>query len=356
MVNLLVSLGADITFINRQRQGVVEICARHGHLHLLKYFIGHQNVKVYKKLIALLDDEEEDIVIGSCSMISGLTSSSGEGSDEQLTSFIGEGLVSGLVGVLRRNHGDNVKAAILDLLKNVLRIKHGRRKLVEADGIPVLVSLIDGQVRNLLPTLIGWMCDLTAEKDFAEDLSASFIPSLIKVLSILAQGTPPEVLQPTLQTIGLLAASSPPCKDAMGRQNGLLALMVKLFQVCQSKPLLIAWSEAVGLMAEGNQNNQNLFIDENTGLCLHQMLKSKNRDVHMSAVETVYRLVEGNPQAQRRMMEWGNLSGLIHLLRRSKSQRTQESVGRALWALAGGEMEAQRMVAARIGADQVTGL
>ncbi|XP_040185296.1 ankyrin and armadillo repeat-containing protein-like [Rana temporaria] len=353
MVNLLVKLGAVVTCINRHRQGVVEICALQGHLHLLQYFIGlhNKNLNVYKKLIALLDsdEEEEDHVVGSCSMISQLTSPSGEGSDGHLKGFIEEGLVSGLVGVLRRSFGEKVKATTLYLLKNILRCKNGRRKLLEIGGIQVLVSLMDSKLRNLFPTIMDSVCELSAEEDSAEELSKTFIPTLREVLSVLEEEAPEEVLQPILQGTGLLAASSPPWKDAMGRQSGLLTLIVKLFQVCQSKPLLISWSDAVGRIAEGHQNNQSILINENAGLCLHHMMKSKNRDVQMSAVETLYRLVEGNPHTRRRVLESGNLSSLIHLLRRSKSQRTQEAVARALWTLAGDEMEAQRMVAARIG-------
>lgn len=293
MVNLLVKLGAVVTFVNRHRQGVVEICALQGHLHLLQYFIGlhNKNLNVYKKLIALLDsdEEEEDHVVGSCSMISQLTSPSGEGSDGHLKGFIEEGLVSGLVGVLRRSFGEKVKATTLYLLKNSLRCKNGRRKLLEIGGIQVLVSLMDSKLRNLFPTIMDSVCELSAEEDSAEELSKTFIPTLREVLSVLEEEAPEEVLQPMLQDTGLLAASSPPWKDAMGRQSGLLTLIVKLFQVCQSKPLLISWSDAVGRIAEGNQNNQSTLINENAGLCLHHMLKSKNRDVQMSAVETLYR-------------------------------------------------------------------
>lgn len=76
---------------------------------------------------------------------------------------------------------------------------------------------------------------------------------------------------------------------------------------------------------------------------------------HFNPVSCIcLRLVEGNPHTRRRVMESGNLSSLIHLLQRNKSQRTQEAVARAVWTLAGDEMEAQRMVAGRIGADQMT--
>ncbi|KAM5138774.1 uncharacterized protein ACMZJ9_017284 [Mantella aurantiaca] len=349
MVDLLIRLGADVTLVNRRRQGVVNVCVLHGRLHLLRYFIGlrRRDLDVYGKLIALLGSGEEDDVVGSCSMISKLAGPPEDGSEGHLEAFLAGGLVPGLVDVLGGGFGDTVKAAALYLLRDVSRCQSGRRKILEVGGLQVLVSLIDRPLRSLFPAIMDSVCALAAETDFAEDLSAAVIPALTKVLSVLEVEPPEEVLQPVLQDMGLLASSSPPCQDAMGRQSGLLALLVKLFQVCRSKSLVTSWSEAVGRVADGNRNNQSVFGDEKAGACLHQMLRSKNRDVQMSAVETLYRLVEGNPG--RKVLDAGNLSVLIQLLRRSKSQRTQESVARAVWSLAGDETEEKRTVAARIG-------
>ncbi|XP_044128882.1 ankyrin and armadillo repeat-containing protein isoform X2 [Bufo gargarizans] len=139
------------------------------------------------------------------------------------------------------------------------------------------------------------------------------------------------------------------CKDSIGKEASLLATLVKLFKVCQTNPLIVVWGDAIGSIAEGNRSNQDVFLSENIGSCLYQMLKSHNREVQMSAVKTIHRLVDGNPQAQRKVMESNNLSPLVHLLKRSKSQFTQEAITRTLWALSGQDAEAQRMVAARIG-------
>ncbi|XP_068115958.1 ankyrin and armadillo repeat-containing protein-like isoform X2 [Hyperolius riggenbachi] len=351
MVSLLIKLGADVTYVNRQQQGVVDMCVLHGHYHLLQYFIDlhHQNLNVYKKLIALLDSETEEDLIGSTSMISKLTSQLENWSDGHLKKFVDDGLVTELTDLFQRNLGDTVKVAGLNLLTNVLSHEIGRREFLKKGGIQVLVSLINNGSRQVVSGVLRCIGQLAIEKEYAEEFSEALIPALRKVLSASDQETSEEILQSALQVMGLIASTSSLSKETIGKPNGLLAQLVKVFPLCHSKSLISSWSEAVRYIAEGNQPNQNSFIDENISTCLHQMFRSKNREIQMLAVETLHRLVEGNLHAQKRIMGSSNFSSLVHLLRRSKSQRSQECIAGAAWVLAGADRESRRTVAARIG-------
>ncbi|KAM9302210.1 uncharacterized protein PAF06_015492 [Gastrophryne carolinensis] len=370
LVSLLVGFGADVTYVNRRQEGVVDICVHDGHLHILRYFIDlhHQTINVYKELLKHLDSDAAEDILASCTMIAELTSQSG-GHREAL---VEEGLVSRLVGVFEKNVGDTVKATTLQLLKYILKgtcqesmtmtsdegssppdpgegSTVGEKMLLDKDGIQVLISFIRNRPKMLLPDIIECLFQLITSKDFAEEFSGLIIPALGEVMADSFQETQEQVLQPSLKVLGLLAAVSPLCKDIIGQQSGFLTLLVRLFQVCRSKPLTIAWSEAVGHIADEHQRNQDILTDENIGWCLQQMLKSKDRDVQMSAVETTFRQVSGNSRAGKQMAESGSFSPLLRLLRKSKSQRSQESIARVVWALAGEDPESQRTVAARIG-------
>ncbi|XP_069072092.1 ankyrin and armadillo repeat-containing protein-like [Pleurodeles waltl] len=61
------------------------------------------------------------------------------------------------------------------------------------------------------------------------------------------------------------------------------------------------------------------------------------------------RLVEGNPNAQKNIMESNGIAPLVSILKQSRTQHMQEAVAEALWAVAGTDVGVQREVAARIG-------
>ncbi|XP_069594537.1 ankyrin and armadillo repeat-containing protein-like [Ranitomeya imitator] len=352
MVQLLVSHGADVSYVNTCRQGVIEISALFHHADLIKLFLSLHNMdlNVYKKLVALLDHNAEDVVKGACLVMLELTlQSEDQESMCHLNHLVDEGLVSNLVDLLKKNFAEDVKMQILNLFKCILQHKNVRRKMLEVDGFKILVSLIFDEYKLLLPGVMSCIYELVADKDFAEDVSKTVIPVLIKLLSSLQQENQEDVLKSTLKVLDLMAAGSVMCRDSIGKEAGLLGILVKLFKVCQVLALLTVWSGAIGSIAEGNRNNQDIFLNENIGSCLHQMLKSHKRDVQMSAVKTLYRLVEENPQAQKKVIESNNFSPLVHLLRRSKSQFTQEAIAKTLWSLSGQDTETRRMVAARIG-------
>ncbi|XP_075432502.1 ankyrin and armadillo repeat-containing protein-like isoform X2 [Ascaphus truei] len=351
MVNLLVNLGANIAFVNRQSHGVIEICALHGHLDLLRYFLHLCNPKlnVCKRLVALLDSDSEEDILRACSVICELVNQSVGVMNCHIYSFLAEGLVSGLLNVLRKHLVDDVKKQALNVLQNIVRNGNVKRQISENDGFQVLVSLVLNGSRQLLSGLVDAICELASEKNFAEAHSANIIPALMKVVSNADKENREDILLPALRAMDFLATVSPICKDAIGKQAGLLRVLVRLFKECRAKPLLITWGDTVGSIAEENTNNQNIFISENVGSHLNQMLKSQHKEVQMSAVKSLHRVVEGNLNAQKTIMESNGMTPLIHLLKRSQSQHSQEAVAETLWALAGVETETQRTVAARIG-------
>ncbi|MEE6513782.1 hypothetical protein FKM82_021589 [Ascaphus truei] len=262
MVNLLVNLGANIAFVNRQSHGVIEICALHGHLDLLRYFLHLCNPKlnVCKRLVALLDSDSEEDILRACSVICELVNQSVGVMNCHIYSFLAEGLVSGLLNVLRKHLVDDVKKQALNVLQNIVRNGNVKRQISENDGFQVLVSLVLNGSRQLLSGLVDAICELASEKNFAEAHSANIIPALMKVVSNADNENREDILLPALRAMDFLATVSPICKDAIGKQAGLLRVLVRLFKECRAKPLLITWGDTVGSIAEENTNNQNIFI------------------------------------------------------------------------------------------------
>ncbi|OCT84560.1 hypothetical protein XELAEV_18022713mg [Xenopus laevis] len=347
MVNILIKHGADITFHNRQSHGVIEMCAIYEHVDLLRYFLSlaDQNLNVYKKLVALLYSDKKDYIISACSVIAGLMGQQEDALSSLVDSLLAESLVLGLVTVLEKNIADNAKKYVFNILKLVLENSNAKKQVCKDNHIAALIPMVFSVSRQLVPDLLDAVCELINEVSFAETYSANIIPVLMKLLS----NKDKDVLLPALKAMALMAAASPICKDALGKQTDLVPLLVQLFYECQQKTLMVAWSEAVGNIVEGNPNNQNSFICENIGTILHQMLKFKTRDVQMSAIKTIHRLVSSNVTAQKTFMEQNGISPLLHLLKRTRTVRTQEEIIQTLWALAGADKERQRIIAARIG-------
>uniref|UniRef100_A0A8C5PLJ5 Ankyrin and armadillo repeat-containing protein n=1 Tax=Leptobrachium leishanense TaxID=445787 RepID=A0A8C5PLJ5_9ANUR len=353
MVNLLVNLGVDINSVNGQNHGVVEICALHGHLGLIRYLLclDHPRLNVCRKLVAMLESDLEKEIQCSCAMISELTSKTG--TDEDIGShtdrFIAEGLISGLLSVLKSKIVNDVKNSALNVLKMILCNKCAKRHLMESGGTQVLVSLLLMKSHVLLPGLMEAICELTSEEDFTDSDSANIVPALLKVISDATYESKDTVLLPAFKAIGLLARCSVVYQEAIGKQVGFIPVFVKLHKECQSEVLLVTWSVAVGCIARENSHNQDAFMNENIISCLLKMMRSRYKDVKMSSVKTVCRLAEGNIQVQKTFKESGVVLPIIQLLRKNQSQHTQEAIAETLWVLAGADIEAQRIMAARIG-------
>ncbi|KAM4614102.1 uncharacterized protein O3C94_022137 [Discoglossus pictus] len=351
MVHLLLNLGANIEWVNSQSHGVVEICAIHRHQDVLRYFLKLDNptINVCRRLVTFLDSDSEDYVFSTCSVIHNLTTQPSDAIQSHINSLLAEGLVLGLIKVLKKNISEDANISVLNVLKSLLKNKSVKRQFIESDGVEVIVLLVFKGSRHLYSGLVETICELASEQSFGEKHLATIVGALLQLISNTDDDNKYNVLLLALRAMGLLATNSPVGKEAFGKQDGFISTLVGVFKDCQPKSLTIAWSEAVGTITERHPNNQNLFIKEKVGLLIGQMLKSKPKDVQMSAVKTLNRLVEGNVQAQKNIVDLGTVTPLMQLLKRSKSQTTQEAIAETLWALTGADTDTERTISARIG-------
>ncbi|XP_053575185.1 ankyrin and armadillo repeat-containing protein [Bombina bombina] len=292
MVNLLVKHGANIAYVNRQNHGVVEICAIYRHIDLLEYFISLDNkdIDVYKRLVTLLDSDSKDDILISCSVIYNLTNQQVSVTQSHVENFANEKLISGMISVLRKNIEDEAKISALDVIKCLLENENvNKRHTLENNDVEVLISLVSQGSSQILTGLMETICELVSEKSFAEVHCVNIIPAFLKVFSNFENSDKEYILLPAFRAIGLMATNSSVAKEAIGKQSGLISSLVKLFKESQPKSVIIAWSDAIGRIAENHLSNQNLFVNENVGLHASEMLKLKQKDVQMSAAKTLYR-------------------------------------------------------------------
>ncbi|KAJ1082194.1 hypothetical protein NDU88_002362 [Pleurodeles waltl] len=270
-------------------------------------------------------------------------------------SLIQEGLVPVLLQVLAKDLEDNVKQHALTILHSILKYGNVKEQIIQCNGFQVLIPLIREEQRKMLSSVINLIDELASEKLCVEALcTANAIPALVNIIvhvdnvNCLEKGSRESILIPAVCVLGLMAEASADCKDALGKQE-YLSVLVSLFKESESRKLLIVLSKAVANILAKHQRNQDAFIKENGVLPLIQMEKSKHKVVQVCAINLLNRLVEGNPNAQKNIMESNGIAPLVSILKQSRTQHMQEAVAEALWAVAGTDVGVQREVAARIG-------
>ncbi|XP_078527600.1 uncharacterized protein LOC144799873 isoform X2 [Lissotriton helveticus] len=355
-VELLVLLGADTAAVNSQRLGVTELCAMHGHMHLLDYFISlrRSQLNIFKNLIIFLDSNSAKEALCAGSIIATATVKTPGTSNSWSPSLIKEGLVPVLLQVLAKDLGD-VKQYALNILHNILKYENVKEQILQCNGFQVLIPLIQEEQRKMLSSVINIIDELVSEKNCVEAMcTANAIPALVNIIAhvnnvnISEKESRESILIPAVHILGVMAEQNADCKDTIGKQE-YLSVLVSLFKESESRKLLIVLSKAVANILSKHPKNQDAFIKENGVFPLIQMEKSKHKVMQICAINLLNRLVEGNPNAQKNILESNGIAPLVPMLKQSRTQHMQEAVAEALWAVAGTDVGAQREVAARIG-------
>ncbi|KYO32635.1 ankyrin and armadillo repeat-containing protein isoform X1 [Alligator mississippiensis] len=366
VAELLVGRGADVAALNAQQHGVAELCALHGHWALLRYFLalGDPRVNVCARLISLLQSDVDREALSAGLALAHLMDEASGAAPCPAPRLLEQGLVPAVLGMLGKDASHTVKEQALHLLNSLLRARGGKEEVAKHGGIQVLVSLLSEGAEGLLGGVVGAICEIACEKSFAEELhSAGAIPAFQRVLSAarrgssscLGTGSGEPLAAGSLRSLDLMAEACKSCKDDMGKQHGFLSGLVQLAEECRSPSLMIVWSEVVESVTANHPNNQAAFLAVDGAVPLIHMMKSKARDVQLQAIKALHRLVEGNPDAQKKVLELGGTLPLIQLLQKSQSPHVQEVVADALWALAGAETECQRTVAEGMGVNMLVG-
>uniref|UniRef100_H3AXI9 Uncharacterized protein n=1 Tax=Latimeria chalumnae TaxID=7897 RepID=H3AXI9_LATCH len=356
-VELLVNLGANITVINARNLGVVEICALHGYVELLEYFISLNNPKlnVYQRLVKFVNSDSEEETLSANKVIAMMTDRKLARAKLHVLAFIDQGLVPSLLDVLNKTCAEIVKEHTLKTLNNILQEAKAKEQLFKNNGFSVLTSLISKRPGQLLVGTVNAIHEIASEKDYAEALFlANAVPVLTEVLNIITKcsnsvTSQSGVLIYVLNSLGLMAQACTNCKEAIGKEHGLLSIMAEMFEECNSKSVLIALSEAIATIVEYHSFNQDAFIDKNVAAYLIQLAKAKSKDLQLSAIKTLHRLVEGNSYAQKNILDYGGAIPLMQLLKKRQTQNIQEVVVQTLWALSGKDTEKRRTMATKIG-------
>ncbi|RUS75422.1 hypothetical protein EGW08_016801 [Elysia chlorotica] len=351
-VSCLINMGAKTNVTNSQNHGAVEICAIKEYISLLRYLISQNlsNLPVWKNLLKMMssDLEEEAESAGKC--LRTLTDRSEElGISSDWRTFYENGGVPTVVKVAKNTMQDYAKIPAFQTLLNVIEMPEVKEQFVSSGGVPAFVKLLKSTNTFAVQLSAQVLKDVAEVPQYAETISQQqAIPNLLKVLQTIRD---PEVLVPVVEAVGAIAMASPKLRSTVGSAQGMVQALVSLFETNNHPSLLLALTNVVSQIVEGDKANQNAFVNE--GITHHivsvVMNQIRNKDIQASAVEAIHKLAEANKQTQKDLLDKGAERLLMQMLKKNRAEALQEKTAMALWALAGDNIDEKREMAGGIG-------
>jgi len=200
-----------------------------------------------------------------------------------------------------------------------------------------------GDIIRLVSVVLSLLCSV--KKYANEAANQGVIPALVAVLKLSHE---PEVLVEVVNAIGVMCDGDIARQTLLHNTNEGLPNMCSLLDDAVDSDLILALTRALGRVSRKHEVNQNAIVDCKAMPVIIALTNLKNRDIQLSAVDTIHHLVEGNSYTQRVTMREGAINPLMTLLKRSKTQVIQEKTAGALWGLAGDDGEERRAMAARM--------
>ena len=261
------------------------------------------------------------------------------------------GAIPILVKVIKSSIGDKAKAASLQCIINILTQRQVKEQLVANSGIEILIKRLTaktGLVVQRTSQALSILCTVMKYADQASNQGA--IPVLVNVLSTPHE---PEVLVEVLNAVGVICDKNEPRQTLLNSTANSIKNIASLLQEAVNPNLLLALNNCISRITRHHEVNQNSIADAGIMPTIISLCNINNKDIQLSAVDTIHMVVDDNNYTQKYVMQEGAIGPLMTLLRRSKVQIFQEKTASALWALAGSGAEDRRAMAARIEVNQL---
>ncbi|CAH1779553.1 unnamed protein product [Owenia fusiformis] len=349
-VKCLLNLGAKINVINSQNHGVIEICALKQYIELLNFFIELDDPKlpVWKNLIRFLasDSDEEGESAGKCLRI--LTKL---GADDEISpnweKVYSNGIVPTIIKVIKGTIGDETILEAFHCLLNIISKEEVKEQVGSSGGMAHIVKLLKSSNNFVIQLAAETIKEMCKVKEYAIQASqAGAIGALVKVIQSI---TDPDVLVEAVEALGFIAEENENHQGSIGSTPGCVTSLINLYEDCNNKELLMGLTKAIDKIIKNNENNQTAFVDEGVGPHVIMLLKVKHKDLQLCAVDTLESMAHNNNHAQKAILQEGAVEPLMTLLKKSRAPGMQEKTANALWALAGSNIEERTVMAGMMG-------
>ncbi|XP_078407420.1 ankyrin and armadillo repeat-containing protein [Cetorhinus maximus] len=343
----LLSLGANLTKIDSERNNIVHLAALYSHTEILKYII-EKNIpelhvwKLLKEMMASNEYKRQEMGVRSLEVLCVVKKqywkaihSSGE-NDKYKDS------VPALINLLRSKHEtlQCIAAAVLCNLSTYAAVCYS---IINYDIIPVLIGLLHSQHPELQSRCSVILCDIAQIEDNASLItSLGAIPPLVKILNSEVE----DVLVNVLKCIRKLCSNNP-VNQTLVANEGAIPLLVQLLSVT-SEVLQGFASVALAEVARKHKSNQDAIVAEGAVVPLIHILSGRKIRMQLKAITAVEVLADRNAAIQKEFLDMSADKHILKLLKVFEIE-IREQAATAFWVLAGQTLTQRKKMAKEIG-------
>uniref|UniRef100_G1QGA3 Ankyrin and armadillo repeat containing n=1 Tax=Myotis lucifugus TaxID=59463 RepID=G1QGA3_MYOLU len=228
------------------------------------------------------------------------------------------------------------------LLSNISTHANVVHAIVEAGGIPVLISLLVSEEPELHSHCAVILYDIAQLENKEVIAKHNGIPTLINLLKLDIEN----VLVNVMNCIRVLCMGNESNQRAVRDHKGMQYLIN--FLSSSSDLLKAVASATIAEVARDNKEVQNALAAEGVIPPLVALFKGKQLSVQVKGAMAVEALASYNPSIQRAFLE-NSLSKYLLKLLKAFEISVKEQGAVALWALAGQTLKQQKYMAEQIG-------
>ena len=350
-VRFLVELGANLVAFNSSDFGVIELSAYSGHLHVLEYFLdlNSPDVNVYTSLVRALDNLK-----GTSLQIAALQSLTALSNAERLRNVLNSGAIQGVVKILASSASEeDVVINSLLFFDKVLKVdKTAHEFMRHENSVKALVGHLSSENKQIYMLGVKILAELAMSHSPTVEriTNNNGIDALVKILRKNTSNN--SVLLDVLKTLLLFCKVRSKTQDVFAAVEKGFATLAGLLKECKKRKVLACVGRTIALLVEGNERNQNLFVNEDGIPSLVQILvKSRSQEVQMAAVLAIKAIATNGSLANQELLQRkGCVKVVTKMLREGpRHDEVRQLLGEALWAIAGTDVFQRYSIANHIG-------
>ncbi|XP_059154242.1 ankyrin and armadillo repeat-containing protein-like isoform X2 [Physella acuta] len=350
IVQYLIRAGAKVEAVNTLNHGIVDIGVMKGHYSLLQNLslLALPKLPVWKNLFKLLSSTSEEEVEAAGKCLDFMTGSNAESNlSSSWKSFLDNSGITAVVKLAKSTIPDNFKIHAFHALFNILDQQEVQEQFMSSDGASALIHLLKSSHTPVIKLCSEIIMKLSTHPQYSKILEQA-VPSLLKVLQSVQEE---EVCVPVLQSISNIAHSSEKLRSSVGKVPELISTISLRLQIASLPALVLALTNSVANISDGNSDNQCAFIKNNIKKGILKILSTqmRNKEIQASVAGAVYKLADSNEQTQKELSDEILLKSLMDMLKKTRVEALQEKTAMAVWALAGNSTTQKRKRARDIG-------
>ncbi|XP_056008070.1 ankyrin and armadillo repeat-containing protein-like isoform X2 [Ostrea edulis] len=336
-VKCLINLGADISRVDAEGNGMVNLAAMRFHTNVLEHLIewSHEKAPVWKILVKMLADPDRDKRDSAVKCLEVLSTSK----PEHWKSILEADGIPALVKLLS-SENEVLQSVAASVVVNISEHQEIRKALTKAKAAPILIQLLnspDDNIQSRVAIILSDIASIQGNQSLIADEGG--IPPLINLMDSELE----EVLINTVNAVRVLCAGNPLNQDAVAENGGITFL--REFLTLDSEKLKAATAACTAAVSAGNKNNQDALLEAGALEPLVDIINgTTNETVRVKCANAIEALAQDNPACQQTFLRIKAPTALKKLLK-NFNVSVKEHGAKALWALAGSTTTQQKYIA-----------